>query len=73
VIREIDIYGLLVSPLLAAAVVALAITWCMHWLLERGGLYRWVWHATLFDLALFVIVLGLVALAAGNWWGTWHA
>ena len=72
-IREIDVYGLLVSPLLAAAAIALAITWCLRWLLERWGFYRWVWHATLFDLALFVIVLGLVAIAAAGLWGSAHA
>ena len=31
----------------------------------RLGLYRLVWHRPLFDLALFVILLGIVA-AIGN-------
>jgi hypothetical protein len=63
--REIDIYGLLVSPLLVCAAIALLLTWCLRWLLDRLGLDRWIWHSTLFDLALFVIVLGLVTIAAG--------
>ncbi len=59
-IREIDIYGLLVSPVLAGAALALGLTWVVRQLLDRFGLYRWIWHATLFDLALFVLALGLV-------------
>lgn len=62
--REIDVYGLLVSPLLACAAMALLLTLALRWLLNRFGLERWIWHSTLFDLALFVIVLGLITLAA---------
>ena len=72
-IRELDVYGLLVPPLLAAAVIALALTWGLRRLLDRRGFYRLVWHATLFDLALFVILLGLVAALGGSLWGSWHA
>ena len=72
-IRELDLYGLLVPPLLATAVIALALTWGLRRLLDRRGFYRLVWHATLFDLALFVIVLGLVAALGGSLWGRWHA
>ena len=71
-IRELDLYGLLVPPLLAAALIALALTWALRRLLDRWGFYRLVWHGTLFDLALFVILLGLVALGGGLW-GRWHA
>ena len=72
-IREVDLYGLLVPPLLAAAAIALALTWGLRRLLDRRGFYRLVWHATLFDLALFVILLGLVAALGGGLWGRWHA
>lgn len=72
-IRELDVYGLLVPPLLAGAVIALALTWALRRLLDRWGFYRLVWHATLFDLALFVILLGLVAALGGSLWGRWHA
>ena len=72
-IREVDLYGLLVPPLLAAAAIALALTWGLRRLLDRRGFYRLVWHATLFDLALFVVLLGLVAALGGSLWGRWHA
>ncbi|MGQ9367502.1 DUF1656 domain-containing protein [Azospirillum sp. ST 5-10] len=64
-IGEIDLYGLFVPPLAILAVVA----WGVSRLLRRGlrgaGLYGWVWHPPLFDLALYVVVLvGLTALSA---------
>ena len=31
-------------------------------LLERTGAYRYVWHRALFDLALYVVLLGAVVL-----------
>jgi hypothetical protein len=31
------------------------------------GAYRLVWHRPLFDLALFVIVLGSVAAMSAHW------
>ncbi|WP_207461916.1 DUF1656 domain-containing protein [Azospirillum sp. SYSU D00513] len=65
-IGEIDLYGLFVSPLLILAVVA----WGLSRLVRRGlralGVYGWVWHPPLFDVALYVILLaGLTALSAG--------
>ena len=65
--RELDLYGLLISPLLAGIAVAFLLTWLLRRLLQRMGAYRFVWHASLFDLALFVIVLGLVRWAAATW------
>ena len=72
-IRELDVYGLLVPPLLAAAVIALALTWGLRRLLARRGCCRLVWRASLFVLALFVVLLGLVAALGGSLWGRWHA
>jgi len=66
-IREIDIYGVLVSPMLVWCGLALVATGLVRWAMDRHGLYRFVWHKPLFDLALFVIVLGGVVAVAG-WW-----
>jgi hypothetical protein len=30
----------------------------VRWLLERFGLYRFVWHRPLFNLALYVLLMG---------------
>ena len=65
-IHEIDIYGVLVSPMLAWTLPALAATGLLRMMLARLGLYRFVWHKPLFDLALLVIVLGGV-VSATKW------
>ncbi len=37
----------------------------IRWLLDRFGLYRFVWHRPLFNLALYVLLVG-GALFLGN-------
>ena len=60
-IGEINLYGIYVPWLLLLALLALALSRGLSYLLARAGLYRLVWHAALFDLALFVIVLGALS------------
>ncbi|MGE8449311.1 MAG: DUF1656 domain-containing protein [Pseudomonadales bacterium] len=61
---EIDVYGVFVPTLLALMLVTFAITTCMRALLARLGFYRLVWHRSLFNLAIYLIVLGgVVAIA----------
>ncbi|MDI3308827.1 MAG: FUSC family protein [Acetobacteraceae bacterium] len=66
---EIDIFGVFFPALLVWTVLALALSALLRRGIERLGLYRFVWHPPLFDLALFVILLGGVA-AAMSWWAT---
>ncbi|KDP86961.1 membrane protein [Cupriavidus sp. SK-3] len=61
---EIDVYGVFVPTLLALMLVTFAIATCMRALLARLGFYRLVWHRSLFNLAIYLIVLGgVVAIA----------
>jgi hypothetical protein len=66
-IRELDIAGVFVTPLLLWVVIALPITALLRRLLARSGAYRFVWHRPLFDLALLVIVAGGVAALWVRW------
>ena len=60
---EIDLYGVFVPALLVVMLAAFALTTCVRLLLARVGFYRLVWHRSLFNLCLYVIVLGgVVAL-----------
>ena len=62
---EIDLYGVFVSPLLLWVAIALPLTALLRRLLARAGLYRFVWHRPLFDLALLVMmVYGVVSLSS---------
>ena len=63
-IGEIDLYGVFVSPLVIWVVIALPLTALLRRLLARAGLYRFVWHRPLFDLALLVMmVYGVVSVS----------
>jgi Protein of unknown function (DUF1656) len=63
-IAEFDIYGVFVPALLVFAIVALLLVLVVTRLLNAIGFYRFVWHRPLFDLALGVILFGVVAAYA---------
>ena len=57
---EIDIAGVFVPHLLLAAGLAFLASVVVRRALAWTGFYRLVWHRALFDLALFVVLLGAV-------------
>ena len=66
-IGEIDVYGVFIPPLLLWVGAALPLTVVLRRLIRRFGLYRFVWHRPLFDLALLIIAFGVVvAIATGG-------
>lgn len=65
-IHEIDLYGMLISPILLWVSIAFVVTGVLCRLIGRFGLYRFIWHKPLFDLALLVIVTGGI-VAATPW------
>jgi hypothetical protein len=65
-IGEVSLYGIYVPPLLLLMLPALLISRLLGFVLARAGFYRLVWHPALFDLSLFVIVLGSLAFFASN-------
>jgi hypothetical protein len=66
-IGEVSIHGLYVPPLLLLALAALVLCRVLRLALARTGFYRLVWHPALFDVSLFVIVLGALAYFTRNW------
>lgn len=62
-IKELDLAGVYLSPMLGYLAAALIITGLLRFGLGRVGAYRWIWHPALFDLSLLLIILTtLVAL-----------
>jgi hypothetical protein len=57
---ELDIGGVFVPNLLIAAALAFMASVVVRRALAFTGFYRLVWHRALFDLALFVVLLGAV-------------
>jgi hypothetical protein len=66
-IGEVSIYGLYVPPLLLLTLAALVVARLFNLVLAKTGFYRLVWHPALFDLSLFVIVLGALTYYTRNW------
>jgi len=70
VIGELDIYGVFVPPLLLMVIASMPLAAFVRLVLARLGAYRLVWHRPLFDLSVFVIILGgacFLSEHAGFW------
>jgi hypothetical protein len=61
---ELDIYGVFVPSLAAWVLLAFLISLIVRRILSWIGFYRLVWHRPLFDLALYVVLLGFVVSVA---------
>ena len=65
-IGEFDIYGVYFPAFAVFAVIALVIQLAINRFLRAVGFYRLVWHRALFDLAVYVILLGVVTAAGAT-------
>ena len=63
-IGEFDIYGVYVPVFIVFAGVAFLLQLIIKRLFDLLGIYRFVWHRPLFDLAIYVILLGVVTALA---------
>jgi protein AaeX len=66
VIGEFDIYGVYFPAFAVFAAIALVIQLAINRFLRAVGFYRLVWHRALFDLAVYVILLGVVTAAGAT-------
>lgn len=63
---QIDLFGVLLPSLMLWLVITYGIGALLRPVLERAGVYRFVWHRALFDFALYVCLLGgVVYLSSG--------
>jgi hypothetical protein len=63
-IAELNIYGVFVPALFAWVLLAYAAYLGLRPGLAWSGFYRLVWHRPLFDLALYVLLVGAVVFTA---------
>jgi hypothetical protein len=54
---EINLFGVLIPPLVPLIALAFAITMTLRWLAVEFGWARWIWHPSLFEFSVFLIVL----------------
>jgi protein AaeX len=66
VIGEFDIYGVYFPAFAIFAAIAFLLQVVVKRLLGAFGFYRLVWHRALFDLAIYVILLGVVTVAGAS-------
>ena len=66
VIGEFDIYGVYFPAFAIYAAIAFLLQVLIKRLLNTYGFYRLVWHRALFDLAIYVILLGVVTAAGAS-------
>ena len=63
-IGEIDIFGVFVPAVLVLMFIAYLINLGIRMVFARVGFYRFVWHRSIFDLGIYVLVLGLVVVVS---------
>ena len=59
-IGEVDIFGVFIPAILWLMGIAYVVSLVIRKLLARTRFYNIVWHRSMFDLGLYVIVLGVV-------------
>ena len=58
--RELNLFGVYLSPLVMYLAAAIVVHVPLHILLARTRFWRWVWNPPLAEAGLFVCVLGLI-------------
>ena len=61
-LKEVNIGGIFIAPFAADLFWALVLFYPLRVCFDRWGLERWVWHRSLFDASIFVIILSLIGL-----------
>jgi hypothetical protein len=64
-IGEVSIGGVYLPTILLLAIAALVLTAIATRLLSTFGVYRWVAYRPVVDLAVYLFILGLLALLTG--------
>ncbi|HVV39668.1 MAG TPA: DUF1656 domain-containing protein [Nitrobacter sp.] len=62
-IKEINLDGIYLPPLLGYLAGAAVAWYIVRYLLNRLGIYRFVWHPPLFNTALYVMILSAFVAA----------
>ncbi|HEY4081603.1 MAG TPA: DUF1656 domain-containing protein [Burkholderiaceae bacterium] len=66
-IGDLTFYGIYLPALAVPLLLAYLMVAGLRWVFGRAGLYRWVWHRSLFNVSLYVIAL----YAAVRWTAGW--
>jgi len=64
-LKEVNIGGIFIAPFAADLFWALVLFYPLRVCFDRWGIERWVWHRSLFDIAVFVILVSVIGLVTG--------
>lgn len=65
-IAELNIQGVYIPALLVLGIFAGLLGMLVQRMLMALGVYRWIWHRSLFDLALMLIICWLLVNALSH-------
>lgn len=60
--NDVDLVGIFVPALLVLMLLAYGINLALRAVFARLGVYRFVWHRSIFDLGIYVITVGALVL-----------
>ncbi|MEN3929482.1 DUF1656 domain-containing protein [Microvirga sp. W0021] len=63
-LKELDIFGILVAPLALYISIGVLLFIIVKRLIRYFHLERYIWHSSLFDVTLFVLLISVVTLFA---------
>jgi len=66
-IGDLTFYGIYLPALALPLLLAYLAVAGLRWVLGRTGVYRWVWHRSLFNVSLYVIALYAVVQWTADW------
>jgi uncharacterized protein DUF1656 len=58
IFHTVELFGFYLPPLVLWAAAALVPFAVIRWLIGQLGLYRFIWHRSLFNLSLYVLLVG---------------
>lgn len=59
--KEIDFCGVYLPPFFLYLLIAGLIYFPLHWYWDRIVIQRWVWNRPIFEIAVFTILLAVIA------------
>jgi hypothetical protein len=62
---DVNLFGVYIAPFVPMLIIAWVVTGLLLRMANSAGLARWLWHPALFNTAVYVIVLYVVALGFG--------
>ena len=68
VFHTVEFFGFYLPPLILWASIALVLLAVLRRILERLDFYRFVWHRSLFNLALYVLLVGGITFLGSLAW-----